>query len=282
MREYLKHTDLYAYICMLQGADARLIFVLEGVSDVRSLERQVNPDECIVVAGYGKLAILGALARLEVAARDRCVGLVDRDFSDLLDEYIPSNVVLTELYDREADLLLRANLMDHYIEAIAEPAKKTQLLSESGDSNLRAAVIRIAAIVGKLRWYSVSKSLGLNLSKFPIGSVLKRPLTLEFSDLSELAVKRTSNCTIHPDLLVQHTDSVVDNTERMCSGHDLVSILAVSSTWWTNHAVGRREINNHIAAAIRLDVLMQLRWFSELSSWATIRGHKIWQERPTS
>ena len=282
MLEHLEWSDLYAYIRMLQGADHRLIFVLEGVSDVRSLERQVDQQECTVVVGYGKMAVLAALTQLEVANQDRCVALVDRDFSDLIGEHIPSNVILTELYDREADFLLKANLIDHYVSAIGEPSRTRNLLQDSGDSNLRLSIVRVAAAVGSVRLYSVSQSLGLNLSQLPFPTLLKRPMRLDTAELVEMIVRKTSGCILDPNWLVEHlTNQAVEHPDRMCSGHDLISVIAVSSKWWTNHAVCEREINNYIAATVRLDVLAQLCWFGELASWATTRGHKIWQEPPS-
>lgn len=282
MFEYLEYPDLYAYIRMLQGSDRRLIFVLEGKSDVRSLERLVDQDECTVIAGYGKDSILGALDKLEIANQDSCVALVDRDFSDLIDEHTPSNVILTELYDREADLLLRANLIDDYISAINVPQRMSDLLKDSGDPNLKSAIVRVAAIVGSVRLYSRSESLGLNLSRLPFGTLLKRPMRLDMHELMEMIVKKTSNCDLSPHRLVECLPTTtVEHLDRICSGHDLISIISVSSNWWSRQNVGEREINNYIAATVRLDVLEKLRWYGELASWATAKGHKIWQELPS-
>ncbi|MCY4495551.1 MAG: DUF4435 domain-containing protein [Acidimicrobiaceae bacterium] len=267
---------------MLQGSDRRLIFVLEGKSDVRSLERFVDQDECTVIAGYGKAAILEAFYELEIANQDRCVALVDRDFSDLIDEHVPSNVILTELHDREADLLLRANLIDDFISAISVPQMMSDLLKDSGDSNLRSAIVRVAIIVGSVRLYSQLESLGLNLSKLPFGTLVKRPMRLDTHELMQMIVKKTSNCDLDPHRLVERLPTTtVEPRDRICSGHDLISIISVSSNWWSSQNVGKREINNYILATVRLDVLEKLLWYRELASWATAKGHKIWQELPS-
>ena len=282
MLEHLEGSDLYAYIRMLQGADRRLIFVLEGKSDVRSLDPYIDQAECTVVQSYGKTAILGALRKLEVADQARCVALVDRDFSDLIGEHIPANVILTELYDRESDFLLKANLIEKYFSTIGDPSKTLDLLQDCDDSDLRLAIVRVAALVGSVRLYSVSESLGLRLSRLPFGTLLRRPIRLDTHELVEMIVKKTSDCVLDPNLLVEYLmQRVVKDLDRMCSGHDLISIIAISSGWWAKSVVGKREINNYVEATVRLETLAKLRWFGELASWATTRGHKIWKELPS-
>ena len=83
MLQHLDGDDLFAHLCMLRPADSRLFFVVEGKTDIRSLDRCIDSSNCTLIPGYGKRAVLKALEKIEGIDPKGCVGLVDRDFGDL-------------------------------------------------------------------------------------------------------------------------------------------------------------------------------------------------------
>ena len=277
MQEELTSNGLVAYLGMLRTTDTRLFFVVEGTSDIRALERHVDSHTCKVVSGYGKQAVLGALQRIRDQDPDGCVALIDRDFGCRDGESVPDNGFVTELYDREADCLLLCALMDDYIEVNSHSDRMGRLLVASGDRDIREMVVRIASLIGYLRWLSLEHDLRLKLSDLPFGSMLIRPCVVDETIMVKAVVKY---CVIDEERLRELVRLAVIESSggdyRLCRGHDLVRILASSSRWWSERKLGEKEIKAFLDAALRYDVLSRLRWFNELDEWACSRGRRIW------
>lgn len=279
MLQYLEGQDLYAYLRMLRGIDRRVFFVVEGQSDKRSLERHINEQDCTLVPGYGKAAIVQAFERIAVEGPYGCIGLVDQDFSEFLNETIPTNVFTTQLYDREADFLLIGEIIDDYIAEHRVPAKVQQILNSPDISGVRELVVNLAASIGRARWASVRDKMGLRLAAFPITRVLKWPGIIDETMMLNLAIQRTTDCSVSlTDLLSAYAEPIPGIVVQICSGHDLISSLSASSKWWARRTLSRREIESFISAAVRRDILERLRWFAEIESWAVEHKHRVWDD----
>ena len=276
MRESLNASSLFSYLGMLRKTDSRLFFVVEGESDVQALQRQVDTSSCKVISGYGKTAVIGALRRAQYEDANGCVGLVDRDFDDLMIEPIPDNVFMTELYDRDADYLLVCGLIRDYIDANRKSRAEERLLLVSKESSVSEIVIRVASLVGRLRLYSLQHALGLKLADLPFGGILIWPSVLDEEKLIKVLMKTTVMDESQLRSVVRCCTMAVSSDYGSCRGHDLIRILAVSSRWWASRNVGQREIKAFLSGAIRCDLLMSLRWFDELGQWAERRGRHIW------
>ena len=277
MHQHLEGDDLLAYLRMLRSTDQRLFFVIEGVSDGRALERHTDSERCAVIVGYGKTAVLEALATTAIEDPTGCVGLVDRDFGDLLSPENLPNVFMTELYDREADFLLIGNLIDDYISAYARDEAVAKVLRASQCASIRAIVVGMATVVGRLRWVLVRENIRIGLAAFPFGRVIKWPCVIDKLDVIRLAIKRSDNSSVSTVAILEAYEKPFPaHPCRMCSGHDLVSCLAASSKWWATRKLSIREIEGYISAAVRRDVLEQMSWFGVLETWASERGRLLW------
>ena len=277
MQQYLDTDDLYAYTRMLRTADSRLFFLVEGDSDVRALNRQVNESDCELICGYGKTAVIEAMTRLQYSDPDGCVALVDRDFDDWLGVELPTNVFMTELYDREADLLLKCNLLADYIAAVRDEHKEHKFLERFGKASVLEIIVRTAAIVGRVRCASRCDSLNLKLSKFPVHEILDERTIANEEQVAKVALMRTAQAKVTLETVLRACSRIVGTDERqLCNGHDLVSTVVISSRWWARQKLSRRELSNHILATVRCDVLEHLEWFADLKRWAGSRGYRLW------
>ena len=277
MENHFTEDHLFNALRLLRERDTRLFLVVEGESDVRSLENHINSDDCDIVVGYGKKSILGAMGRLEVID-DKSVGLVDRDFGDLVDETIPKNVFTTCLYDREADILLRANMISQYVGRLYNRRQVIQQCRKLWDTQqIVSLIVDIATTIGRVRWSSIRDQLGLNLSKFPIGEVARYPGTVQEADVIDIAVKRSPNHRVDVESVKQACLVPIPiGAYDLCNGHDLVGALAVSSQWWAYDRVGSAEIERFLVAGLRCDMLVRLPWFRRLEAWAVARERLIW------
>ena len=276
MRDYLDQDDLFVYLRMLRKSDGRLFLVVEGESDVVTVERHIDRAVCTVIPGYGKRAVLEAMVRVAVLD-DECIALVDSDFGHQNSELGPSNVFTTHYYDRDTDLLLKANLMYDYVAAVMDRKKASRYSKMSDPQLIVNVVISVAACVGEVRWASVSRNLGLDMSDFPIGAIMTRPSVVCINVVTDLAIRRTRDCRIEAkDVQEACSNMPPMEPKRLCNGHDLVRALAVSSQWWARKRIGRREIGNYIRATVRCDVLALLPWFDLLKLWAEARGRTLW------
>lgn len=281
MLQHLDEKDLFAHLRMLRSGDSRLFLVVEGETDIRSLDRCIDSNGCTLIAGYGKHAVIQALESIKGIDPTGCVGLVDRDFGGLLDENIPSNVFRTDLYDREADLLLLTGLLDDYVDVVSESEKLKELLTASGEQSVKSIVIRISACIGKIRWASVRDKLGVRLSDFPIGAVIEWPAIVKEQKVIDLAIQRTIKCSYSgAEIAMACLKPIPTKTDRICNGHDLIASLSASAKWWAKRHIGRQEIKDFISAAVRCDILVKLDWFHHLNTWANKNGRTLWNCDP--
>ena len=268
---------------MLRSSDSRLFLLLEGDSDVRSLKRLIDDRHCTVVSSHGKPAILRVMARLEIDEDDLggCAGLVDRDFDHWMEDaelVLPANVFTTELYDREADLLLRGGLLDAYLEAMFDSHKAIGQSAVWDGIELRSIIVKIAASIGRLRWASVRDVLKLRLSRFPIDQIIDDNAVVIYTAMMSLAVWRTENCELEAhDILDAYSKTTPATDEQeFCCGHDLIRALAATSKCWAIRVVGRGEIETFVAGAVRCDILHRFRWFNDLKAWSKDQGRQLW------
>ena len=282
MHQYLDTDDLYAYLSMLRSSDSRLFLIVEGTSDVSAISRQVNDIDCSLICGYSKPVVVDTMVRLQHSDPDGCVALIDRDFDDWLGMELPPSVFTTELYDREADLLLRCGLLTDYLAVVKDDEKERILCLQVGGSSLLGIFVCVAAVIGRVRWITMHNRLGLKLSRFPIGEILNSETDSvcwvdRLDGVVEMALKRSPGVTrTKAEIVLMCGETLVQDEERLCSGHDLVSAVAVSSILWARYRLSRRELMNHISATVRCDVLEQLRWYRDLDAWAEDRGYEIW------
>ena len=276
MQDLLDSDDLFAHIRMNSQLDPRLVLIVEGSSDVRSLERHTDSEHWTVVPGLGKRRVLETMQKLQDKGFNTTLALVDRDFDNLSGEKIPRNVVRTWLYDREADLLLQANLIDHYIESMKH-RDESDHLGDHTSGNIRSLIVQGAASIGRVRWSSVRDDLGLALSSLPVGRLMNQSFTFSLDDVITLAIDKTDECQVSLDTVLDSCAQSLDATdEDLCSGHDLIAILAVSSKWWARQSIGKDEIDRSLGFAIRCDILDQLVWFHELAALANKLGRQLW------
>ena len=275
MQDLLDSDDLFAQICMNSQLDPRLVLIVEGDSDIRSLERHTDSEHWTVVPGLGKRRVLETMQKLQDKGFNTTLALVDRDFDNLSGEKIPRNVVRTRLYDREADLLLQANLIDHYIESTKHRDESNLEYHTSG--KIRSLIVRGAASIGRVRWSSVRDDFELALSSFPVGRLMDQSFTFSLDEVITLAINKTDECQVSLETVLDSCAQSLDAAdEDLCSGHDLIAILAVSSKWWAGQSIGRDEIERSLEFAIRCDILDQLLWFHELATLANKLGRQLW------
>ena len=278
MQDLLDSDDLFAQIRMNSQLDPRLVLIVEGDSDIRSLERHTDSEHWTVVPGLGKRRVLETMQKLQDKGFNTTLALVDRDFDNLSGEKIPGNVVRTWLYDREADLLLQANLIDHYIESTKHRDESNLEDHTAGNTgNIRSLIVQGAALIGRVRWSSVRDDFGLALSSFPVGRLMNQSFTFSLDDVITLAIDKTDECQVSLETVLDSCAQRLDATdEDLCSGHDLIAILAVSSKWWAGQRIGKDEIERSLGFAIRCDILDQFLWFHELATLANKLGRQLW------
>ena len=276
MRELLDSDDLFAEICMNRLLDPRLVLIVEGDSDTRALERYTSSAHWTVVAGLGKRRVLDTMQKLEDGGLNISLALVDRDFDTLSGQRLPRNVVRTWLYDREADLLLQANLIDHYIESTKRRDENNHL-GDYSSSSVRSLVVQSAAAIGRVRWSSVRDDFGFALSRFPVGHLVHESFPFSLDDVLTLAMRNAGERQVDAQVVFDSCSRSLDATdEELCSGHDLIAILAASSKLWARQSVGKKEIKRSLAFAIRCDILEQLPWYHELATLAKKLGRQLW------
>ncbi len=278
MKASLTGAALANRVRMSRPTNCKLFFVVEGNTDIQSLEGCIDRTECEMISGYGKRAVLDAMTMLSQEDPDGTIALIDRDFGHWLEEEVPANVFTTMLYDREADFLLIMALLENYVRGSRAIDKSTELLKRSDVDTIDEIILKVAAALGRLRWISVKQSIKLKIVRVPVHEVIDGTGNIDTQKLIELAIRKTEDCTIEVADLRQmyESESIGIDDREICSGKDIVRSIAGTSKLWAKATLGSAEIDRFISSSIRCELISGLQWFDDVHEWASSRGRYIW------
>ena len=205
----------------LQGS----FLVVEGRDDRLFCERFVDTSVNIVVA-EGKEDVSEVIRILDDDHFPGVVGMVDADF-DLIEgsEWASANIIFSDTHDLET-MLIRSSALDRVLVEFGSREK-----IESFGRDIRDALIAAAIPIGCLRLHSQQTELNLRFQGLNYSACVNQQ-SLEINCAALIgAVKNRSQ---RPELLSDELDAAIRTLEslgydpwQLCSGDDLVSILAV-------------------------------------------------------
>ena len=257
MLEYLDPEDFVAELVMHRGASPSSAFVVvEGPSDYRALASAINGDCVVVFVAGDKERLMRALELIE-PLDSLVIGIADRDFDNWSGRSVTQNVLLTEYYDRETDLLLRAGLLTDYVERSLDETKALEADAALSVDSVVNWIVELSASIGRVRWVSVRDNLKIRLSDFPVGAVVTDPFETDDVAIQRMALTRSTLARTSPPDLKSKVDALDASADPRdyCNGHDLIRTVAVTSESWADHQLGREEFENFLEKSSRRQII---------------------------
>ncbi len=229
MRSSLTGVDIFNTVMLQRSLDKRLVVLVESPEDSGVIDPHVNDSDVQTFPGYGKESVLTAAQMFLSRQIREVIAVVDAD----LDRYNgrqqqhPPNVVMTEFYDLDADVLFHCpQALDAILANFTDKARR-QLYLESRGISAHEEIWDMAIAVGEIRYCSMVRQCGLNLRRFPLHEVLEEyERGAAQARVLALALVRTPNAPEITTSDVAIEVAALPDKRHVASGHDLISALA--------------------------------------------------------
>ena len=285
MIEYLSGDDIYVSILLLRGSPPeRTLLLVEGPSDSACLASHLDNSNTETITCFGSRNLDGAMALVDRFSIPGVVAIRDSDWIGILNFPAPSaNVVLTDLYDLDASIMLVTEIGDRLCRTFGDPTTVDNNCSSHGETSPVMLAVRIATDIGLLRLVSERHNLELALRDFPVHEVMDPTNGLISREkLVALAIQRSSGARCTADEVLGYMASEpTELTQRLCSGHDLSAVLSVLIYRdWGGSKVPKTFMTKAARAALACTELWSLKFYSDVADWESSTGWIVWKCGP--
>lgn len=258
----LKRSDHKGCFLVVEGRDDRLFF-----------EQFTDHTTCHIVVAETKEKVVQIIQILDNTNFPGVVGIIDADFDRIEGhEWGSTNLIPLETHDLEA-LLIRSPALDRVLVEFGSHEK-----IEAFEHDIREALVASALPIGCLRLHSRRAGLNLKFQGLRYSScVNSASLIIDRPTLVQEVKNRSQRPDLSSDELeraIQAIEQSIQEPWQMCTGDDLVSILAVGLT---------KALGTNSTTAVQSEVLRRsLRLAYEASDFANsqlVRELHSWIER---
>lgn len=282
MRQYLTGLDLFAYVQMLRQVDRRAVLVLEGPEDCGIVDPHVDTVHAHTIPGYGKQSVIDAAVLFENANVQEVRLVADADFDRQLSltSSLPSNLILTEYYDLDADILFRCpTIVASVLANFTNRGVRSVHLARVGHDEM-TCIVDVASAIGALRLVSLEQRIGLHLRDFPTDLLLdpyEKGAAYE-DTIAQTASSRSPNASPVPvdGATVRAGLTRVVDRRMLCSGHDLIAALSsfVRKRWGGRS--GMKVLSGTVRSALSCACWRQTQVYAEVERWSAALGTPVW------
>jgi hypothetical protein len=248
------HKSASTIVAELKMTRAKLphgsFMLLEGGDDKRFWNRWIDAQACSAIISGGKLNLLGALRKLDIARFRGVLGIVDADFDRVRCRVCPSpNVVWTHGHDLEATLI-RVGAARAVVYELGDP-DRLRAFEAREKATLEAALLDRALVFGHIRCAQALYDADIDMSWLKISRFVDRAWILDRARLDQVADEEglgPAMTAVTPWL----ARAAVDPWD-LVNGHDLVELLRIGLGSAFGSLPPSRGASD-IAAALRLAV----------------------------
>lgn len=257
------------------GVSGFAFLVVEGPDDMRLLDAHADSRNVSIVIGNGKKSVLDCLKKMNDTGFLNILGLVDSDGDGPSIEEQIENVVTTELYDLDAEILRYSKVAERVFLHNCHVAKLRQVDLRDLDARLEDIVRDISV----LRQISKAKGWDLSFRELSLhylydGSTRKLNRAKLVSKLTE------KNSKISPSQIELALDAALSSGEewyRFMSGHDLAKAYAIvlyedGDVRWKADTVEKA-----FRSALWPGEFHATSIYTRIARWATARRISIWE-----
>jgi hypothetical protein len=271
VRSSLTGVDIFNTVMLQRSQDKRLVIIVESDEDSGVIDPHLVDSRVQTFPGYGKESVLLAAQMFVSNQMNDVIAIVDAD----LDRYTgrvknhPPNVVMTEFYDLDADVVFHC---PQALEAIAVNfSNKTQreaYLASHGVS-IGQIIWGMAITVGEIRYSSIMQQWKLNLRGFPLHAILAEYEQKTARDaVVSLALARTPGAPVITAQDVAREVAAISDKLPIASGHDLLSALAALARDRWGGTVGQNQLASALRSATQCHCWKKTVVYSFVQAWA--------------
>ncbi|WP_157630546.1 hypothetical protein [Kribbella catacumbae] len=273
--------DLFNAVMMHHKVDQRLVLLVECSEDCGVVDPHLNETDLQSYPGYGKKSVVEAAGLLDANGVTSIAPIVDADFDRFTgaDKTYTANVILTEFYDIDADVMFHCPDMIKSVTYNFSSHADYSAYSTTWSISAADLVTRLSLSVGVLRYLSVTHSVGLFLRNFPMHRALDG---FEAGSLHSfvlaMGVMRSSAGVTPPTVAdMEATLAPWSDRRLLCSGHDLVGALgALIRGRWGGANVGNEVLAGALRAAVSCACWSRTVVFAAVRDWAQTFGVVAW------
>jgi hypothetical protein len=270
VRSSLTGVDIFNAVMLQRSLDKRLVILVESPEDCGIIDPHVNNSDVQTFPGYGKESVLMAAQMFLNGQIGEVIAVIDAD----LDRYTgrqqqhPPNVVMTEFYDLDADMLVHCpQVVDAVAANFSDKARREAYLASRGIS-VNEAIWEMATAVGEVRYCSVIRLCGLNLREFPLHVILDEyEQGAVQAGVLALALARTPNAAQITTSDVAAEVASLPDKRYVTSGHDLASALSALTRKRWGGAVGDKML----ASTLRSSAAAQCQWWKKTAVYKFVQ-----------
>ena len=285
MRSYLTADDYFSEILMQRTADARVVLIVEGPSDLGALAPFVIEDSVDLKEFGGKEAALSVLRKCNENLVSKIAALVDADFGHVNPDQAVDveNAFVTDSYDLEASILQGDSILGRFISNHFDIRKLPGRDVSTSVTLIRQIVEKLAYEIGTVRYLASLADLPLNLSNVPVESCIDiKNFELDVSQLVLVGLARcgitdlTTRSTVSDRVHTLVSSLEVDDPYMLCRGHDLIKVLAFLGKKLWGSSTGADQAERAIRASLDGTALKCMTFHSELANWGELNDAAIW------
>jgi hypothetical protein len=271
VRLSLTGVDIFNTVMMQRSLDKRLVIIVESAEDSGVIDPHLNESEIQTFPGYGKEAVLTAAQMFLSQQTSEVIAVVDADLDRYTgrDQQHPPNVVMTEFYDLDADVLSHCpQALDAIVTNFTNKVQRESYLAGRSVSVV-TTIWDMAIAVGEVRYCSVIQQHGLNLRGFPLHMVVDgyEQGTVQASVLA-LALARTPNAPAITTSEVVVEVAALPGKQHIASGHDLISALAAISRMRWGGTAGEKLLASALRSATQCHCWKKTVVYKFIQEWA--------------
>lgn len=275
MRQYITSDTLASQIRLLRSTFSGSFLLVEGETDLRLFGRFIDRTNCRMIFCHGREKLLGTVEILDRAGFRGHLGIVDKDFSEVLEEDILSdNVVFTD----ENDIELTIFHSDTFERFIAEYCNRDRLAAfeEAKREPIRRTLVRIVSTIGALRCLSKLKGWHLDFDDMTFRFSTRRDLEIDMDSQIEHLRGRSQPTSMPIGSIVREElksfQTKFSDARKYICGHDLCEVICKG----IHDVFGRAQVTlaRHVhaveevfRAAFSAENFRATRLYADIKSW---------------
>jgi hypothetical protein len=214
---------------MLRSRHRGSFLVVEGSTDYRVFSKFINESSCRLHPAWSRQSVVQCIEVLDEDQFHGVVGVVDRDFDNLLGggpRTGSPNLFFTDLHDMEVDMIF-SNAFESVMTELTDRDLVRAFVEGVGES-VRARLVSTAARIGALRLASLRAELGINFRSLDFSRFIDRDsLTLrENAFIADAARTQSLPLSTLREAYLEESQRTHDVRQVSC-GHDILRIWAI-------------------------------------------------------
>lgn len=287
--KHIKGGEIAAEILMERSLKSSFLLV-EGTADKKFFRRFTEIDCSITVCG-GWENVIDAADSLIAAGFRRAIGVVDRDFSELVGYPKHVEIVLFTDHNDLEIMLLSSSALDTVLSQYEDDELRLKF-DEKWKKSVRDVIFDASAFLGAFRVYSLRKRLNFRFDGMKYRFLNRTSFNLDkFKTVQHIFGRTNPVLKLSCQKIVQEVEEELTSitlSRDICCGHDCVRILGRA----LRHHLGNENSFDNENGAKQLEDILRIAFtwndfrktdlYKKIRDWEFKSGHKILRDPDSS